>query len=149
MRKEKHSAGLLMFRRGAGGAEVFLVHPGGPFFKGRDEGVWSIPKGEFEPGEDPLEVARREFAEETSQAVEACAKGRGAALSSLVVPGSEGRGAALSPAHAPGSERRKAALSPLADPGAEGGRGAVLSPLADPSSVAGGAAFSPFADPGE
>ena len=45
--------------------EVFLVHPGGPFWALKDEGAWSIPKGEFEPGEDPLTAARREFTEET------------------------------------------------------------------------------------
>ena len=45
--------------------ELFLVHPGGPFWAGKDEGAWSIPKGEYLPGEDPFEVARREFLEET------------------------------------------------------------------------------------
>ncbi len=58
------SAGLLMFRR-KGGLELFLVHPGGPFFRNKDEGAWSIPKGEVEPSEDPLSTARREFSEET------------------------------------------------------------------------------------
>ena len=53
-----------MLRPGPGGIEVLLVHPGGPFWKNRDEGVWSIPKGEIEPGEQPIEVARREFQEE-------------------------------------------------------------------------------------
>ena len=61
----KKSAGLLMFRRREGLLEVFLVHPGGPFWARKDEGAWSIPKGEYEPGEDPLEAARREFQEET------------------------------------------------------------------------------------
>jgi predicted NUDIX family NTP pyrophosphohydrolase len=61
----KKSAGLLMFRRGSGAVEVFLVHPGGPFWARKDEGVWSIPKGEYAPGEDPLEAAGREFQEET------------------------------------------------------------------------------------
>ncbi len=75
MRPGAESAGVLMFRRRAEGVEVFLVHPGGPFFAGRDGGAWSIPKGEVEPGEDPLEVARREFAEETGQSFEACARG--------------------------------------------------------------------------
>jgi predicted NUDIX family NTP pyrophosphohydrolase len=58
------SAGLLMYRRGDGRVWVLLVHPGGPFFRNKDEGAWSIPKGEFEPGEEPLEAARREFHEE-------------------------------------------------------------------------------------
>ena len=61
----KKSAGLLIFRRGSGGVEVFLVHPGGPFWARKDEGAWSILKGEYGPGEDPLEAARREFQEET------------------------------------------------------------------------------------
>jgi len=59
------SAGILLFRRRSGGLEVFLAHPGGPFWAKRDPGVWSIPKGLVEPGEDPLAAARREFAEET------------------------------------------------------------------------------------
>jgi len=62
-----------MFRRGAGGVEVFLVHPGGPFFARRDAGAWSLPKGEFDPGEEALEVARREFHEETGRSVADCA----------------------------------------------------------------------------
>jgi predicted NUDIX family NTP pyrophosphohydrolase len=62
----KTSAGLLMYRRGADGAvEVLLAHPGGPFWRGRDEGAWSLPKGECEPHEDPLAAACREFTEET------------------------------------------------------------------------------------
>jgi len=61
----KKSAGLLMFRRRQGSVEVFLVHPGGPFWAKKDEGAWSIPKGEYDPGESPLEAARREFQEET------------------------------------------------------------------------------------
>jgi predicted NUDIX family NTP pyrophosphohydrolase len=59
------SAGILLYRHGAGGPEVLLVHPGGPFWARKDEGAWSIPKGETADGEDPLECARREFAEET------------------------------------------------------------------------------------
>jgi predicted NUDIX family NTP pyrophosphohydrolase len=66
----KESAGLLLFRRGAGGPEVFLVHPGGPFWANKDEHAWSIPKGEFAGDEDPLTAARREFAEETGLSVE-------------------------------------------------------------------------------
>jgi predicted NUDIX family NTP pyrophosphohydrolase len=61
----KLSAGLLMFRGRHGALEVFLVHPGGPFWKNKDDGAWSIPKGEYSQGEDRLEAARREFREET------------------------------------------------------------------------------------
>jgi len=60
------SAGLLMFRRSAsGGLEVYIAHPGGPFFKNKDEGAWTIPKGEIPEGEKPLAAALREFEEET------------------------------------------------------------------------------------
>jgi predicted NUDIX family NTP pyrophosphohydrolase len=59
------SAGLLMFRRSRGDVEVFLVHPGGPFWKNKEAGAWSIPKGVIDPGEEPLAAARREFQEET------------------------------------------------------------------------------------
>jgi predicted NUDIX family NTP pyrophosphohydrolase len=59
------SAGLLLYRRFAAGLEVFLAHPGGPFWKNRDAGVWTIAKGLVESGEDPLDAARREFNEET------------------------------------------------------------------------------------
>ena len=58
------SAGLLMYRSGRKGVEVFLVHPGGPFFRNKDRGAWSVPKGEVEPGEDLAGTAIREFAEE-------------------------------------------------------------------------------------
>lgn len=61
----KVSSGLLLYRERGGELEVFLVHPGGPFWARKDEGAWSIPKGEFEPPEDPLTAARREFTEET------------------------------------------------------------------------------------
>jgi predicted NUDIX family NTP pyrophosphohydrolase len=61
----KLSAGLLMFRRCDAEMQVFLVHPGGPFWKEKDHGAWSIPKGEYEKGEDPLDAAKREFEEET------------------------------------------------------------------------------------
>jgi predicted NUDIX family NTP pyrophosphohydrolase len=62
---KKRSAGLLIFRRRASAIEVFLVHPGGPFWAKKDEGAWSIPKGEFDPTEEPIAAARREFGEET------------------------------------------------------------------------------------
>jgi predicted NUDIX family NTP pyrophosphohydrolase len=58
------SAGLLLHRRVGDVTEVLIGHPGGPFWAGRDDGAWSIPKGEYEPGEDPWAAARREFAEE-------------------------------------------------------------------------------------
>jgi predicted NUDIX family NTP pyrophosphohydrolase len=60
----KLSAGLLVYRRNDRGLEVLLVHPGGPYWAKKDDGAWSIPKGEYEPDEDPLEVALREFEEE-------------------------------------------------------------------------------------
>jgi predicted NUDIX family NTP pyrophosphohydrolase len=63
------SAGILMYRDGPSGREFLLVHPGGPFWVKKDEGVWSIPKGEFTDGEDPLDAARREFEEELGTAV--------------------------------------------------------------------------------
>ena len=66
----KASAGVLLFRRREAVIEVCLVHPGGPFWARRDVGAWTIPKGEIEPGEDPLAAARREFAEETGSPVE-------------------------------------------------------------------------------
>ena len=59
------SAELLMYRIYDGKLQVLLAHPGGPYFKNKDEGAWSIPKGEVEPGEDLLETAKREFEEET------------------------------------------------------------------------------------
>jgi predicted NUDIX family NTP pyrophosphohydrolase len=62
------SAGILLYRRLGGRSEVLLVHPGGPFWSRRDEGAWSIPKGEYEDGEDPLEAAQREFEEELGRA---------------------------------------------------------------------------------
>jgi predicted NUDIX family NTP pyrophosphohydrolase len=60
------SAGLLLYRTTAEGAvEVLIAHPGGPFWAGKDEGAWSVPKGEYDPGDDPLTVAFRELREET------------------------------------------------------------------------------------
>ena len=61
----KRSAGLLMYRRGAAGLAVLLVHPGGPFWANKDLGAWSIPKGEYGADEKPLAAAQREFTEET------------------------------------------------------------------------------------
>ena len=61
----RRSAGLLMYRRSAGTLEVLLVHPGGPFWMKKDAGAWSIPKGEYEAGEEALAAAAREFQEET------------------------------------------------------------------------------------
>ena len=67
---KKQSAGILMYRVRGSAVEVFLVHPGGPFWMKKDAGAWSIPKGEFEQDEDPLAAARREFREETGLDVE-------------------------------------------------------------------------------
>jgi predicted NUDIX family NTP pyrophosphohydrolase len=61
----KVSAGILFYRRRDGRVEVLLAHPGGPFWKHKDLGAWSIPKGECQDGEDPMVAARREFEEET------------------------------------------------------------------------------------
>jgi len=66
----KKSAGLLLFREMSGHLEVLLVHPGGPFWSKKDEGAWSIPKGELGEGEDPLEAAKREFEEEMGSPVQ-------------------------------------------------------------------------------
>lgn len=66
----RKSAGILAYRRTGDNIEFFLVHPGGPFWKGKDLGAWSIPKGEYTSEEDPLAAARREFAEETGQPVD-------------------------------------------------------------------------------
>ena len=66
----KRSAGILAYRWRDGAPELFLVHPGGPFWKNEDDGAWSIPKGEIDPDEDPLMAARREFREETGQAID-------------------------------------------------------------------------------
>ncbi|HEX6632338.1 MAG TPA: NUDIX domain-containing protein [Usitatibacter sp.] len=65
MARGRQSAGVLMYRVGARGLEVLLVHPGGPFWKDRDAGAWSIPKGEHDEAEEPLDAAKRELAEET------------------------------------------------------------------------------------
>jgi len=66
----KQSAGLLVYRHRAGALEIFLVHPGGPFWAKKDAGAWSIPKGEFGDDEEKLAAARREFHEETGLALD-------------------------------------------------------------------------------
>ncbi len=65
----KRSAGLVLYRNAADSIEVFLVHPGGPFWAKKEDAAWSIPKGEIAEGEDALEAAKREFQEETGFAV--------------------------------------------------------------------------------
>lgn len=65
----KQSAGVLLYRKTAHGLQVFLVHPGGPFFKNKDDGSWSVPKGEYLPDEDALTAAKREFREETGHEI--------------------------------------------------------------------------------
>ena len=62
--KSRQSAGVLLYRRTGAGVEVLLVHPGGPFWAKKDAGAWSMPKGEFDAGEAPVDAARREFIEE-------------------------------------------------------------------------------------
>lgn len=66
----KQSAGILLYKTTGQTHQVFLVHPGGPFFKNKDEGAWSIPKGEYLDNEDALTAAKREFEEETGMAVD-------------------------------------------------------------------------------
>jgi predicted NUDIX family NTP pyrophosphohydrolase len=66
----KRSAGILLHREGPGGREVLLVHPGGPFWARRDDGAWSIPKGEYDEGEEAMACALREFEEELGSALE-------------------------------------------------------------------------------
>lgn len=63
----KQSAGILLYRLQESKLQVLLVHPGGPYYKNKDTGIWSIPKGEFSDDEDPLLAAQREFEEETGQ----------------------------------------------------------------------------------
>jgi predicted NUDIX family NTP pyrophosphohydrolase len=70
-RPRRRSAGIVLHRDGAGGPEVLLVHPGGPFWAKKDLGAWSIPKGEYEPDEDPRACALREFEEETGTRLDA------------------------------------------------------------------------------
>jgi predicted NUDIX family NTP pyrophosphohydrolase len=79
----KRSAGILMYRRAGPEIEVLLVHPGGPFWARKDLGAWSIPKGEYAEGEEPLAVALREFEEETG----AQPRGKFLPLGEIVQPG--------------------------------------------------------------
>jgi predicted NUDIX family NTP pyrophosphohydrolase len=72
---QKVSAGILLYRRREAGVEVLLVHPGGPFWAKKDDGAWSIPKGEYAAGDDPLSAAKREFEEETGAAMDAVSRG--------------------------------------------------------------------------
>ncbi len=65
----KVSAGVLLYRLSNGDIQVLIAHPGGPFWARKDDGAWSIPKGEYNDGEDPWDAARREFAEELGLAV--------------------------------------------------------------------------------
>jgi predicted NUDIX family NTP pyrophosphohydrolase len=65
----QHSAGILAYRRGRSGIELFLVHPGGPYWAKKDDAAWSIPKGLFDEREDPLAAAKREFNEETGSQI--------------------------------------------------------------------------------
>lgn len=65
----KQSAGVLLYKLTDGLLHIFLVHPGGPFFRKKDDGAWSIPKGEFDDGEEPLAAAQREFEEEVGKPV--------------------------------------------------------------------------------
>lgn len=71
MHISNQSAGILLYRNINRQIEFFLVHPGGPFFKNKDDGYWSIPKGEFLTDEEPLAAAKREFEEETGTPVNA------------------------------------------------------------------------------
>jgi predicted NUDIX family NTP pyrophosphohydrolase len=68
-RRSSSSAGILMYRRIGTKLEVLLAHPGGPYWRRRDQGAWTIPKGEIDAGEDAIDAARREFAEETGVAL--------------------------------------------------------------------------------
>jgi predicted NUDIX family NTP pyrophosphohydrolase len=79
---KKLSAGILLYRFQSGHLQVFLVHPGGPFWAQKDDGAWSIPKGEYHDGDDLLATARREFREETGSEV----TGSFRALSPLTQP---------------------------------------------------------------
>lgn len=68
--RSKRSAGIVLYRKRQGILEVFLVHPGGPYWAHKDNGAWSIPKGEYQQAEEALQAAQREFLEETGVAVD-------------------------------------------------------------------------------
>lgn len=72
--RSRTSAGILLFRQVDGGIEVLLGHPGGPYFENKDAGVWSIPKGQAEEGENLMAVAKREFGEETGHVIGSSAR---------------------------------------------------------------------------
>lgn len=82
----KISAAILPFRRVSGAPEFFLVHPGGPYWARKDDGAWSVAKGELDPGEEPLAAARREFQEETGVELAGHAPGDFLALAPLRQP---------------------------------------------------------------
>ena len=82
--KSAGSAGVLLYRRLGPDTEVFLVHPGGPYWASKDDGAWSVPKGLINPGEDPWACARREFREETG--FELPGEGRGRDLGIFRLP---------------------------------------------------------------
>lgn len=67
--RSKRSAGIVLYRKRLGILEIFLVHPGGPYWASKDNGAWSIPKGEYQQGEEALQAAQREFLEETGVAL--------------------------------------------------------------------------------
>jgi predicted NUDIX family NTP pyrophosphohydrolase len=78
LRMPQTSAGILLFRKRPAGVEVMLVHPGGPFWRNKDDGAWSIPKGLADEGEDLLAAAKREFLEETGATIGGAFMGLGA-----------------------------------------------------------------------
>lgn len=69
MKVKRKSAGILLYKLKDEELQLFLVHPGGPFWANKDEGAWTIPKGEFDENEQPLDAAKREFLEETGKAL--------------------------------------------------------------------------------
>ena len=106
-RRSTLSAGILAYRKGARGLEVLLVHPGGPFWRKKDGGAWSIPKGEIDAADAPEQVARREFAEELGPSASArpchnstrplCASGPQRAAAARSMPGDPSQPTACQP----------------------------------------------------